>query len=119
MFDWKNYLTLASLMYAVSHIRIMSECLQRSSVGRAYYCVYNEWSIEAINKFGFVPKKNSKDHGRLRQVLKKKGLIMVAQELDELRKWRNECDYNDHVANVKILNKNALFKARKLLSYIT
>jgi hypothetical protein len=43
----------------------------------------------------------------------------VARRLDQLRMWRNLCDYEDRVANLALLSTAALRTARRVIDALT
>ena len=117
-FDWKEYLDLALLLQKQSSIS--QEALLRSAVGRAYYAAFCHAQNYACNQLGFVPPTRNrwKNHLLVRDHFRKLKMTSIANHLDKLRKWRNQCDYDDVVPNIPTLCANAIKRAQKLLGAI-
>jgi hypothetical protein len=66
-------------------------------VSRAYCSAVGHALHYATEFLGFVPRnrpeEKAQDHGRLRAHLAQRRRRQVAETLDDLRQWRNECDY--------------------------
>ncbi len=55
------------------------------------------------------------DHVSLRRHLGRHGQFWIARRLDDLRTWRNLCDYEDAVQNLSLILRNALPAARDVV----
>jgi hypothetical protein len=62
----------------------------------------------------YVLTNKPDEHGRLRQHYQKRGEIAVASDLELLRQWRNQCDYNDNVSNLSLMIVGAVSGAQKI-----
>ena len=66
-------------------------------MSRAYYSAFGYSFQYATQYLGFVPRvqpeEKAQDHGRLRAHLAQRRRRQVAETLDDLRQWRNACDY--------------------------
>lgn len=97
MFDWRDYLSLARFLIQNASYSGTEEAAQRSAVSRAYYatfCLTRAWAAtKTANPFHVA--RRSADHGALRDWLRRNGKHNEAQVLDQLRDWRNQCDYDD------------------------
>ena len=118
MFDWKEFLKVAKFLKDYNEDDIIREAALRCAVSRAYYAVFCYARNYARDNLGFVPIHKPKDHGLLREFLRSKGRTAIASSLDELRKWRNMCDYDDHVDNIETMADNTLDKAHNALEEI-
>ena len=100
-FDWTEYLVLARFLLGQAGNGCDQEAGCRTVVSRAYYAAYNHARLYATAYLGFVPRtrleERSQDHGRLRDHLRRRRRSQVAVYLEELRGWRNECDYQDDI----------------------
>jgi hypothetical protein len=96
-FDWKEYLELARFLQGQTGGPFAAEAAFRSAVSRAYYAAFGHALQYAADYLGFVPRtrpeEKAQDHGRLRAHMARRRRRQVAETLDDLRQWRNECDY--------------------------
>ena len=95
-FDWHDNLVLARVLHATAAALpgVPAEALQRCVVSRAYYAAYGHAFRYATAYLGFRGKKNADDHGALRAHVKRSRRNNAAQYLEDLRDWRNACDYD-------------------------
>jgi hypothetical protein len=63
------------------------------------YAAFCHAKYYAKDNFSFLPADNDEDHRLLRDFLKKNGRVEIARYLTQLRKWRNESDYDDPAYN--------------------
>lgn len=112
-FDWSEFLTLARTLTGTHGIN--REAADRSAVSRAYYAAFCSARNYAEARLGFQARHTAEDHGLLREHLARldNDWPRLAEILDELRKWRNRCDYDDFVANLQILTNAALQNAEE------
>jgi len=101
-FDWAEYLKLAnSLIFEPKEQS--EEARLRSSISRAYYSVFCRSRVRA----GFVINLGSDVHKSVIEKYKNSSVPrekLAGKRLDELRRLRNEADYD---ANKIIANQNA------------
>jgi hypothetical protein len=104
LFEWRENLELARDLAngapGTSVLVPISEATARCVVGRAYYAAFGHARVYAIRNLGFVSTGTAADHGRLAQHFRMQGMGSVALGLRDLRRWRNECDYDDTVATL-------------------
>lgn len=93
-YHWEEFLQLARLLQERAST-VPKEAALRSAVSRAYYAAYNHACVYAENNFSFTRTREAEDHTRLRDVFRGQGKPTIADNLDDLRKWRNTCDYDD------------------------
>jgi len=121
-FDWKEYLVLARFLQSATASPFTAEAAARTAVSRAYYAAFGHAMQYACDYLGFVPRKRpeekAQDHGRLRAHLTQRRRRGVAQGLDDLRQWRNECDYVADLGSVDFpkLMANALASADHVIN---
>ncbi|MEW6212218.1 MAG: hypothetical protein AB1631_28070 [Acidobacteriota bacterium] len=115
-FDWQEYLHLAK------HIRDNCEQLPneeaalRCAVSRAYYAAFCYACAQAEQRYGFKRTKTPQDHFGLRQQFHARGMSGLTGKLDDLRKWRNDCDYEDDAdANLEMMLANAINRAEHII----
>ncbi len=71
-------------------------------MSRAYYAAFCYARNFARDTEGFVPIYKSEDHRALREHFAITR-SQVSLQLEQLRQWRNDCDYKDNVA-IETLN---------------
>ncbi len=113
-FDWKEYLELAKDLAGQTNAGYSLEAKERSAVSRAYYAAFCHARNYAKVKLRFIPTGTAKDHIRLRDHFKKVK-PQIASQLERLREWRNQCDYDDQVSNLGHLVRNALLTAESVV----
>ncbi|RLE07347.1 hypothetical protein DRZ78_03135 [Candidatus Aerophobetes bacterium] len=108
-FDWRDYIRLAEDL-----MRHNEEAYARTVISRAYYGVF----CLSRNKAGFRNYKESNVHQKVikhYQKSKNDNEQYVGKVLDDLRKERNDADYNeDKVINSQLAHR-VLLKAIDLL----
>ena len=115
-FDWKEFLKLARFLSGESDVRYSREGAYRSAVSRAYFAAFCYARNYARDNQGFVPTGKWEDHGRLRRHFQDIGRIDIAFCLDDLRQWRNACDYHDEVQNLRQIAVDAIKNAEDIIS---
>lgn len=114
-FNWKEYLYLAQFLQNCCGPNFSDEAAQRSAVSRAYYAAFCSYQRYATVKLGYV-KTTYDVHTDLRDFLKRNRKSKEASALDYLRKWRNQCDYEDMVFNLAVLTAQSLSDVEQLLN---
>jgi hypothetical protein len=126
-FDWRAYFKLAKFLIklaSTAFARIIlsdfaREALWRSGVSRAYYAAYCHVRNYARDRLGFQPRRSADDHAKLREHLRRnQGYIEIADLLNQLRSWRNNCDYDDITHRLENMTKNAIQYAREIFDRI-
>jgi len=64
---------------------------------------------------GFLLTYTHRDHKLVRAHFRGRGMAKIARRLDNLRQWRNNCDYNDVVSGVSSLLTSAIAQAHEVL----
>lgn len=116
-FAWKEFLELARDLSMRTVSGYSKEAAERTSVSRAYYAAFCHARNYATANLKFEPRRTGEDHRLLREHFRRLGEAQaeVGEALDDLRKWRNQCDYDDVVDNLPLLVQGALESARKIL----
>jgi uncharacterized protein (UPF0332 family) len=115
-FNWKDYLSLAYLLKNLSKLIFhRKESICRSAVSRAYYAAFCHARNYARDKEGLKLTGKVTDHGIVKDHFRKKGQFDIASELDDLRDWRNSCDYDDVVGDLSAKLKSALKNAQEII----
>jgi hypothetical protein len=94
-FNWHDYVDLAHYLVANPPPGVSAGGTGRSIVSRAYYGAFCYARNYARDYLGFVPSNSEKDHGGVRDHLRRKRRQRTADVLDRLRDSRNEWDYLD------------------------
>ena len=96
------------------------EASQRATVSRAYFAAFGHALHYEIDNDRFKSYGKSDDHANLRvHFAKKRKEVIIASELEDLRRWRNQCDYSKNF--VGILGQNvtdALKNATHIIQYL-
>ena len=100
LFDWRDYLKLAKSLIGQASSGYSQEAARRSAVSRAYYAAFCWARNYAEANLGFRRTGKAEDHGYLRTHLSQRGMARIASNLNKLRQWRNDCDYEDRVPNL-------------------
>lgn len=106
-FDWKDYLDLARYLQGAASGGFTPEAGMRSAVSRAYYAAFCHSRNYAHTNQGFQPHADVGDHANLRNHFRSRNR-QIATWLDQLRQWRNQCDYNNSISNLNSMTTSAL-----------
>jgi uncharacterized protein (UPF0332 family) len=119
-FDWREFLALAQEIKSRSALSYSAEASGRTAVSRAYYAAFCHARNYAERHMRFHPTRKGRDHYLLRNHLSSKGDPWdgIAELLNELQLWRNQCDYDDVVPNLDDLVANALPTAEGIIDII-
>ncbi len=114
-FDWREYLSLATALRGQSGEGYSVEACDRTAVSRAYYSAFRTALNYAQTEQGFIPKRDASDHARVARHFRQMGgrWAVVADALEDLRHWRNQCDYDDQVPGLEQLVATALQYAQQ------
>ena len=118
-FEWRDFLSVAHSLNLEMGPSAVPEACARSAVSRAYYAAFCHARNYARDVYGYTPTNDPNDHWRVRKQFVQRKQSAVASQLDELRKWRNRCDYRDDVSNVTGIPAKALKAAQKVLDALT
>jgi len=100
-FDWREYLELARELAGLRGSGYSQEAAERSAVSRAYYAAFCWARNYAEKNLGFTPKRDPTDHLQLRDHLQNQGYPKLGSDLNKLRRWRNACDYDDQIPQLR------------------
>jgi len=125
-FAWRDFHHLGYILKDLPE-RSLQEALLRTSIGRSYYAAYGTASEYACANLGFDPKHSASDHRRLRDCLKAHARrsgdcssLVIAQHLDRLRRWRNQCDYYMALkCDIESTCREALSRTAKILQMLS
>jgi len=114
-FDWREYLELAKELVGQAGSGYSTEAAERSAVSRAYYAAFCYARNYAETFLGFQRVGGPEDHKNLREHFQQSRKTQLASRLNRLRKWRNDCDYEDQVSNMKWYVQNAIRLADRVI----
>jgi hypothetical protein len=114
-FDWREYLQVAKELVARVSVGHTSEAAARSAVSRAYYSSFGWVCRYAERNLGYQRSRRADEHVNLRDYLRKHGKERLASRLNQLRLWRNKCDYEDEVSNLDDHVRSAIFFAEETI----
>jgi len=119
-FKWSEYLDLAQFLYNNgSNInQVTQESAYRSAISRAYYAVFCYAREYAFINYGFITTKSTNIHKEVENQFRRKGLLKIADNLRDLRIWRNQCDYDNEVDDISSMIQKSIIKAQEILSRI-
>lgn len=116
VFDWREYFNLAQFLQGQSGISYTQEAAFQCAVSRAYYAAFCHARNYAHDQHGFSPRSTSEDHQRVRNHFRGRGMVEISRKLENLRQWRNSCDYNDIVPNVPHILTSAIAQSQEILN---
>ena len=117
-FDWKQYYYLAQNLHGDTSVTSNSEAKKRSAVSRLYFAAYCLSRNYARKFLKFTITRDVGDHSELRTHLQINGFTGIARMLSDLRRFRNDCDYEDVVPNLEGLVRMSLERTQKILDQL-
>ena len=114
-FDWKEYLNLARSLQNQQGNDYSQEAAFRSAISRSYYSAFCHARNFIRDREGFIPYNNAMDHSRVRKYFERQKRFDISESLNELRRWRNRCDYEDTVEDLSDLLEDALKNAQEVI----
>lgn len=113
-YNWGQFLELAQ--YLRENKPVSPETSFRNAVSRSYFAAFNHAKDYAIDNFSFAPTNTADDHGKLKAILKKTRIRWVVQKLDDIRQFRNLCDYNgEEIDNLETMAGDAIDNAKSIV----
>jgi hypothetical protein len=113
-FDWREYLQL-SRFFQDGSTRYIPEAAYRCGISRAYYAAFCYARNFARDKEGLTGLEgNARDHPRVRNWFQN-SRPLVFSYLDQLRQWRNDCDYEDELRGLSGLIPSAIEYAQEII----
>lgn len=116
-FDWREYLQLSRFLQD-GRTRYIPEAAYRCGISRAYYAAFCHARNYARDNEEFVPKYDWRDHQLLRAHFITSRENMTLQ-LDQLRQWRNACDYKDELRGLSGLIPSAIEYAAEIIEELS
>jgi hypothetical protein len=119
-FNWNDYYTFAqdldNLRNTANNGRLTcsQEAIDRCIVSRAYYAAFHHSKKFAEREMG-EKFSNDKIHEEVRRWFISNNQKGIFYDLREFSKWRNQCDYDDDVANLPKLIRDSRKMAGKII----
>ena len=128
-FDWIEYLRLARSLNGDDTDVCEIAGRQRAATSRAYYAAFCFARNYARDNYHFYPSYGPQDHENVRREYTnaadqlrgddRERISNIALQLNNLRQWRNRCDYQDDFAGLAIMTKMALREATILIETLS
>lgn len=121
MFDWHEYLRLASELAGHPIAPANEEARLRSAISRAYYAAFCKCR-NYLQMQGYQLYRESLAHTQVRNLFKQsqdRRLKQVGHHLDRLRSDRNMADYEDYFADIGEKTELALELANRIFSTLS
>lgn len=118
MFDWEDFFRLAQELAGRDSCEPLNEAAKRTAVSRAYYAAFCAARDHAVQQLNYQSQQTGRDHSELQKHLRGLGgqWKAVADNLENLRKIRNQCDYDQQVSNLDTIASWSLKLASKVLN---
>jgi len=116
-FDWTEYLGFARFLSGIN-TGYTQEAAYRSAVSRAYYAAFCYARNFARDSEKFEPKYDYRDHQLLRGHFRNTR-SQLSLQLDQLRRWRNDCDYKDQYRGLQGLVPSAINCAQEIMDELS
>lgn len=113
-FDWREYFHLADNLNGAAR-PYTQEAALRTIVSRAYYAAFCHARNYAAARQHFSAQGIADDHRNLREHFRGRNDHGIVTRLDNLRRWRNNCDYDNDLPNLPAMVGAALRAAREVL----
>jgi len=115
-FDWLHYLDLANELYQQSATSAHQDADLRSSISRAYYCVFHKARLRLLQKWNISISRTVNPHNQVRIEFFNKKYKRIAANLDRMRAYRNKADYQDSVASLGYMASETLRRANQVIA---
>jgi len=95
-FEWAQFLDIAKFLLDQTKTNsIPQDAAYRSAISRAYYAAFGHAKVFATDVMGFIPSGDEEDHILLRDHYKDNQKPEISRQLNRLRQWRNQSDYEN------------------------
>src|SRR5215203_353335 len=117
-FDWAEYLRVAQFLQSQTVPALNQEALFRSGVSRTYYAAFCHARNYARDRHGLALRYTGDDHSLVKRHFQSRRERGVAIKLEDLRIWRNLCDYEDSIQDLPDLLTKSLAEAQKVIAIL-
>lgn len=97
-FEWAQFLDIAKFLLDQTKTTpnpIPLDAAYRSAISRAYYAAFGHAKVFATDVMDFKPSGGEEDHILLRDHYKDNQKPEISRQLNRLRQWRNQSDYEN------------------------
>jgi len=95
-FNWREFIDIAKYLHLHGNSAIIPQkAAFRCAISRAYYAAFGHTKTYVCLLMGFIAKGTEEDHRDLRFFFRKHHHQEISRNLDRLRQWRNNCDYDN------------------------
>jgi len=95
-FEWAQFIDIAKFLFDQGQAKsIPQDAAYRSSISRAYYAAFGHAKVFATDVMDFIPTGSEDDHVGLRDYYKDNKKPEISRQLNRLRQWRNQSDYEN------------------------
>lgn len=122
-FNWEDYLNLAQYLQGNTNVGYSDEAAKRAAVSRAYYAAFCYARNYAHDNLAYSLTRDGTEHAALRKHFAILGIAKpsyneIAENLKDLRQWRNFCDYEDMIIDIDTLVESALTGAQEIIDIL-
>jgi len=117
-FAWKDFLLVARHLEQIGVNHTNEEAFSRSAISRAYYAAFCHARNHARDHANLELRGTDQDHYLVKDHYKHRRASGIASKLDQLRQWRNKCDYEDAAGDVSRTLEAAFRQAESIISYL-
>jgi len=114
-FNWNEFYLLAKHLSS-DYSFDCPEAVQRTIVSRAYYASFCMAKEVLHHKYKITVPQAATSHEYVRFEYGKLGRNDIKNALDELRQYRNCCDYNNNVKDLYVLVKLSLKISEEIIT---
>jgi len=119
VFDWKEYINLSKFLLSEENRFSHEEASWRCAISRVYFAAFCYARNTAVELYKLDVTGTDKDHPNVRQCYRENRLGRIASKLDQLRIWRNMCDYENVIEqDLEQLAKDAVKFAENVYDWI-
>jgi uncharacterized protein (UPF0332 family) len=115
-FDFKEFLNVAWFLQNTD-IACSREAKYRSAVSRAYYAAFKKTHIYLTQTYGLDFSKKCEVHQEVIDEIARFD-DDVSKQLNALRGWRNQCDYDENVSGLAVMLINATDQAQQVIDFV-
>lgn len=121
-FDWSEYLNLAREIIGQTTTPANQEARLRSAISRAYYAAFILARNHLRDKEGHsIPETADVHRYVIVQFEQSSDPVRkaIGTKLKQLRRDRNQADYNDTVAGLFVMSQKAIRRSRQVISSLS
>ncbi|MCC6442161.1 MAG: hypothetical protein IT210_01755 [Armatimonadetes bacterium] len=118
-FEWKTFLEVAEYFCeSEAQTRFGTEPALRCAAGRVYYAAFGHAMQYAERSLHLQRTGSAQDHALLRKHFRLHQMGEIAPDLDNLRTYRNQCDYDSTITDIDRQSQLAMRQARNVIDHL-